>query len=271
MDAVSQTLRYRSRHGALFIGPLPPPARHRHHAIQGCLALEGTLSIALDGEAPFTTDGAVLPSNVAHAVTGEGLVAHFYFAPESDAGRRLSQSGVLPRPLDSRVPADVRATLVALAREASPEAESRAATGPDDQAERMGALLDVLIACAGEGLPPAPPLSHSVASARRGLGRAGSAPILAALARETELSPDRLRHRFREEMGTTLRGYRLWRRLLRALDRMEQGATLTEAAYEAGFSDAAHLSRVFRAAFSYAPRDFAATSRFVQADPGGAA
>lgn len=66
---------------------------------------------------------------------------------------------------------------------------------------------------------------------------------LAALA---GLSPSRFMHVFTGSLGVALRPYLLWLRLQHAAGRLLAGASATEAAHEAGFSDAAHLSRTFR-------------------------
>ena len=67
------------------------------------------------------------------------------------------------------------------------------------------------------------------------------------------LSASRLRHLFVEQTGLPFRTYLLWLRLTRAVERFAAGASLTEAAHDAGFSDSAHLSRTFRRMFGVAP------------------
>lgn len=76
----------------------------------------------------------------------------------------------------------------------------------------------------------------------------------AALGRRVALSPHRLMHLFRAATGLPLRRYTLWLRLRAAMAAALQGATLTEAAHAAGFSDSAHLSRSFREHFGLPPR-----------------
>ena len=48
-----------------------------------------------------------------------------------------------------------------------------------------------------------------------------------------------------EETGLPFRRWILWRRLMRSVERMATGETLTSAALQAGFSDSAHFSRTF--------------------------
>ena len=76
---------------------------------------------------------------------------------------------------------------------------------------------------------------------------------LEELARDASLSPGRLRHLFRAEVGLPMRSYRLWARLRAAVSSIAVNPNLTRAAHEAGFADSAHLSRAFRSLFGLAP------------------
>ena len=67
------------------------------------------------------------------------------------------------------------------------------------------------------------------------------------------LSSGRARHLFVESTGLSFRTYILWLRLTKALELFSAGASLTEAAHAAGFSDSSHLSRTFRRMFGIAP------------------
>jgi AraC-like DNA-binding protein len=65
-------------------------------------------------------------------------------------------------------------------------------------------------------------------------------------ATEAGLSEEVLSRWFRQQTGLTLRRYRNWHRLFLAAWMMQHGGSLTDAAQEAGFSDAAHFTHVFR-------------------------
>jgi AraC-like DNA-binding protein len=67
------------------------------------------------------------------------------------------------------------------------------------------------------------------------------------------LSPSRFRHLFVEQTGMALRPYILWRRFLRVWALVTSGASLSAAAHEAGFADAAHLTRTSRRMFGFPP------------------
>src|SRR5215813_15429244 len=78
---------------------------------------------------------------------------------------------------------------------------------------------------------------------------------LKALAGVAGLSPSRLMHVFTESIGVALRPYILGLRLQRACAELMAGATVTSAAYSAGFADAAHLTRTFRRRLGMSPTD----------------
>jgi len=60
-------------------------------------------------------------------------------------------------------------------------------------------------------------------------------------------------HAFTESIGLPLRPYLAWLRLQRAAAGIVSGAPLAQAAVDAGFSDAAHMSRTFRKMLGMAP------------------
>src|SRR5690606_35080642 len=67
--------------------------------------------------------------------------------------------------------------------------------------------------------------------------------------RGINLSASRLRHLFAEEIGLPFKTYVLWRRMMRAVELMAEGASATDAAHGAGFADSAHFARTFKRTF----------------------
>ncbi|TQV77591.1 helix-turn-helix transcriptional regulator [Aliikangiella marina] len=74
------------------------------------------------------------------------------------------------------------------------------------------------------------------------------------VAKQLALSESRFLHLFSEEMGISWRPYLLWRRMMCAIQALVNNKSATEAAYLAGFSDSAHLSRTFRKNFGMSIR-----------------
>ncbi len=78
------------------------------------------------------------------------------------------------------------------------------------------------------------------------------------------LSASRFLHLFSQEMGTPWRTYLTWRRALAAASLALEGAPLTRAAHEVGYTDSAHLSRQFVRLFGFPPAAITKSSQFVQ-------
>lgn len=76
----------------------------------------------------------------------------------------------------------------------------------------------------------------------------GPVPLQIA-ASQSQLSPDRFRHLFADQMGLSYKRYVLWRRLRLASTYLMDGQDVTTAAHAAGFSDAAHFARTIKSTF----------------------
>ncbi len=83
------------------------------------------------------------------------------------------------------------------------------------------------------------------------------------IASHCHLSPSRFLHLFKQETGITYRRAQLWNKLVKALPYFGK-QSLTEIAHQNGFSDSAHLSRVFKENFGFGPREFLKLSQFIQ-------
>lgn len=124
-------------------------------------------------------------------------------------------------------------------------------------ADARGAGAAARGAGAGGGAAAVPRLHPGVRRALRHLR--GVEPSqdhsLAALAKVAGLSEGRFMHAFTESIGIPLRPYLAWLKLQRAAAAIVTGSTLSEAAYGAGFADAAHMTRAFRRMFGVRPSE----------------
>jgi len=85
------------------------------------------------------------------------------------------------------------------------------------------------------------------------------------IAQSVFLSESRLVHLFKEQIGISIRKYILWDRINFAVKKIIDKESLTEAAYSAGFSDAAHFSRTFSKVFGISPSTILKNSQNIQA------
>lgn len=182
-----------------------------------------------------------IPPDARHAFEGNGLVAHLFVASDSQAGRRIVRGlcangsmAAIPLGHLGELPARLRATF-----------EDPQHT--DDDLRALGqALIAQLAGGDGDGNAPDPRIEKLIAWVTNRLDQAVSLGDVAAL---VGLSPGRARHLFVQQTGLPFRTYLLWLRLMRAVEIFVGGASLTEAAHGAGFSDSAHLSRTFHRMF----------------------
>lgn len=216
------------------------PVPHAHHAIQLTLALHGHVRL-FDAAAARTGRMQAVAADHPHGFSAEGRIAFVFVEPESEAGRAIAASLFGDAPLvDVDLPGieAMAATLAAghgdsalldwaaqLADALTPGALGKPGAGATRADPRVQRIVDFVAAHIDEPLD---------------LSRAAEGVFL---------SPSRLRHLFVEQTGLAFKTYVLWRRLMRAVRRYGEGASLTEAAHAAGFADSAHFSRTFKRTF----------------------
>ncbi|MCU0951092.1 MAG: AraC family transcriptional regulator [Burkholderiaceae bacterium] len=97
---------------------------------------------------------------------------------------------------------------------------------------------------------PARPLPPTLGALLADIDRSLGDPIrVGELAKRQNISTSQLERRLGASVGLPVKQLVIWRRLRYAVDRVLAGASLTAAALDAGFSDAAHFSRSMRATF----------------------
>lgn len=231
-------------HRLFVVGPAFDTALHRHHAAQLCVGLSGPLRLRASHEGSWLTAwGFFVPPDAAHQLdAGTSRTAFLYLEPESlEYARHREALGA--KGADAIHPLAVTNVRRRWASDAAHASCCRDAE----------ALAKALL-----GEPPSEalrnPLDERVRRALRWIGEHLSEPIrLRAVARASGASESHLAHLFRAQVGLPLRRYVLWRRLRIAVEQAAAGQSLTAAAHEAGFADAAHLSRTFRDMFGVTP------------------
>jgi AraC-like DNA-binding protein len=211
---------------------------HAHHAIQITACLFDALTLE-SGETAMSGEAIAVAADARHRFAAHGLLAFIFVEPESRAGRALDAALFVDAPLAAIEPARIMPALASL-RETfdTPLA-------PRDLLAAAQIALDAIV--------PTGPAPLTDMRVQKIVAHAARHPDLSldASARDVgvHLSPSRLRHLFVEQTGLAFKTYMVWLRLVRALELYSAGQSLTEAAHEAGFSDSAHLSRIFRRTF----------------------
>jgi AraC-like DNA-binding protein len=214
---------------------------HAHHAVQVTLALEGDFEFE-SGSRRAAGDVVAVAPDALHAFNARGLFAHVYIEPECRAGRAAANglfAGDEPLASVTAVP------LVDLAAEMAAAFKRK----DDRELTHLGRRVIERLAGRTSAAEPDARVREILAWVQSRLDYPVS---LADAAELTGLSKARVRHLFVEQTGLPFRTYLLWLRLMRGLEAFASGASLTEAALGAGFSDSAHFSRTFRRMFGTA-------------------
>jgi AraC-like DNA-binding protein len=220
----------------LYVGPGDVAARHAHHAVQLAWSRDAALSVTTGGDA-HRRRAVLVPANAPHALDAAGqTIALLLVEPHGERGTALD-----------------RAAHATGGRDLARELAALPFPSPDI------ALADVVPWCdrvlAALGVTPQRPALSSVS--RRAIAHIercrDGVPRVADVATALALSTTRVTHLFSAEVGIPFRRFVLWTRIKRAVAAVQAGRDLTAAAIAAGFSDAAHFSRTFRAMFGLSP------------------
>ena len=229
---------YLWRHRVLYVGISPDNALHRHHAAQLCVGLDAPIQArSIACEDWLCATAVLIPPDHDHQIdAGSGRILALYWEPEADDYPFQTPSAALApfpihakagRQLTALVDSDAEAKDIWDVCERALNIRSRrSVTEPDPRVQRVI-----------EHIRNVPEDDHGV-------------DALAAL---VHLSSSRLSHVFKAHVGVPIRQFVLWTRVRTVVTLAVNGASLTEAAHAAGFSDAAHMSNAFRRMFGFAP------------------
>ena len=216
---------------------------HAHHAVQVTLALEGDFEFE-SGAHSVGGDVVAVAPDALHAFNARGLFAHVYIEPECRAGRAAASALFAG---DEPLAQVAGISLGDLASELSAAFKRR---GRDDrELTDLGRRVIERLAGGASAAEPDSRVREILAWVQ---GRLDYPVSLADAAELAGLSKARVRHLFVEQTGLQFRTYLLWLRLMKGLEAFASGASLTDAALGAGFSDSAHFSRTFRRMFGTA-------------------
>ncbi len=223
---------------------------HKHHAIQLVLGLDDSFELSC-GDVQQVYDSILIPPNVSHQIQpGHGWHITLLIEPESNTGKGLIETYDLvdsPVAFEHESTSGLKSVLIEQTSYLSKNdlltysevdtlitdwlrviAEPLAVSLCDDRIQRVLDIIHTNITCDRVKRLEFP---------------------------EVGLSKSRLAHLFVEQIGITLSRYVLWVRMKTAVRYILSGASLTESAHQAGFSDLAHLSRSFKNTFGLTMSD----------------
>jgi len=222
---------------------------HSHQAIQLVYGTDAEIRLSPAHDGPWASYRlALVASHQPHIMdaTDVSLGVTMFIEPETLEGRALSAL-CSPHGLTSLDPAPAAAALNELFERFLAR---RGDAAISESARRVVTLLT-------DGVEPTAVTSERIMRALAWINAHIREPItLDAVAAAVFLSPSRFRHLFMEQMGMGLRPWLLWRRFMRTWGMIMDGASISQAAHEAGFADAAHFTRTSNRMIGVAPSGF---------------
>ena len=227
---------------ALVVGPGIDSKLHNHFATQLTVALDQPFHARFaEDEAWVETRAATFAPNQQHQIDSSGLLAHIFV--ESAQQGRVTRSELREKYADDALFEGVKTAL---------QLSCSGALGMDAAEQMVQAWLACALPDDGTTAGFDPRIAKTLDWLAQQSHQDWSGEELAARA---HLSTSRFTHLFRQQTGLPLTRYLLWNRLLTAVAAVAEGANTTEAAYEAGFADLAHMSRTFRQTFGVMPSE----------------
>ncbi|MCT7661025.1 helix-turn-helix transcriptional regulator [Mycobacterium deserti] len=228
---------------AMYAGPSLNLAPHSGSVWCFAAGIGGPLTVTTPDGAPRQARSVLIPPRVTHQMVchGAGLVS-CYLEPTSaraEACRSAMSEWIGPIGLTHT-------------------AEDRLLAMPQDD-ESASRWLDSAAPATQRAVDP-----RITAAARRIRDDPATAVSSRELAGQAGVSESRFLHLFRDELGTSLRRYRIWVRLVHAGTAIAAGANLTEAAMKAGFASPSHLADRFKTTFGLSASQLLATGLTVR-------
>lgn len=219
-------------------------ALHHHPAVQVSIGFGPTMSLHTASGARLHCRLVVIASGAKHALhTGDSPALSAYLRSDTGAGAQLNTLCRV-RGGSDRVWA------------VEPDAGFIENVAETFSADGLDGAVDMVLAQLLPGRPIGeathPQLRQAVELLQARIPRATD---LGSVARAVALSPDYLGRLFTRQTGTSFSATVRWLRLMAAFRHLADGASVTDAAHVAGFTDGAHATRTCRELTGAAPRD----------------
>ncbi len=232
-----------------FIGGFENNQKHRHYAIQLSIPIENKITITTS-EATIEFEKPILiQSNVVHQIFSSSPHFLLLINPASTIGHfwsHLAKEGI--QEINSQPTIELERILVNPNQQSMPIAELNSII------EKYDCFCSSAVHQGDERINKA--LIYLSNHFERVV-------TLDEISNHCHLSPSRFLHIFKENTGITFRRAQLWNKLIKVFPDFGK-KSFTEIAHQVGFSDSAHLSRVFKENFGFSPREFLKISQFIQ-------
>lgn len=202
---------------------------HQHPALEVLLVKSGNVEVSVNGHLYHDVQGCLIAPNTVHAVSGANALCEIWIIEKGLSSLFALHSAFASMP---------EQPVIFLRQVEIPSFDDRLLEQIATRKAVSGQLDERILSCVERirSSIPDQTITREILSAH------------------VHLSSTRLSHLFKAQMGTTLQNYIIWERLKYAISAtFEQDVNLLNAAYQAGFYDAAHFSRAFQKMFGLNP------------------
>jgi len=241
----------------MYVGKAIDTSAHDHHAIQIALSFDHPFYIKTSEGSFKKVMAVIIDSDQAHECrTNDNQFLLLNIDPMTNAGRALKKMYLNGQTVMELEPGETTKFLKTIEQHLDAEpCDSHLIYDITRQYINKLCILE-----------EATPYDERILKIMKLLKEKGDEPLkVEDLAAEVFLSPGRLTHLFKKQVGIPIRKYMLWTRILLALQKVFETRNLREAALYAGFSDAPHFNRTFRKMFGLYPSSILKNSQNVQA------
>lgn len=230
---------------------------HSHHAIQIVVTIDGEAAISNAVGEWQSGRGIIVPPDIVHSFSAQGAFGAMIFVdPESIEGIWLRST------IGDRI------TIVPESRVVATANALRSFCDKPFESMEIAALVRFAVESLCAGVPPARHPDPRITRVVEMIAQSSDLRIsLEQAAATIFLSPSRFQHLFKQQVGLAFRRYMLWRKVSRAMISIARERTLTAAAQNSDFADAAHLTRTFHQMFGLPPSVLMQGDLFVVPSP----
>lgn len=231
-----------------YVGLLGAPSVRAMGAVIAYVAVEGSISVSIDGGGWQTGQMAVVPAYVPHQVMSQArLINAIKLEGET------VDAAALPEPLRGSGMVEAPGFVERI------RACQRDLCAKGREVDLMALDFDQLFF--GSALAPRP-IDRRIQAVIDTIKRHPSAPASAEDCAETaHLSFSRFLHLFKQEVGVPFRSFRTWKRARSLLHYVNRDSNLAHVALDTGYPDSTHFSHSIRQVYGLKPKDIFAGSR----------
>lgn len=241
---------YLSDGTAVYIGRDVKTRLHTHHALEIVMAFNKPFLISRNGNEFEKSDCSIISADVPHQFTGQDDLyvfiyfdAEYSYAMQIEATLKLTKHGLLH--YFGKEINQVRTIFVEWFN-SDESGDEKIIAAIDNN------LVQLITGSANQEKIIEGRIKKATNFIQSSLHKEISVEMVAS---KVFLSESRFAHLFKEQIGIPFRRYILWCRMQAALKAVTDGQTFTQAAYEGGFADVAHLSRTFTEMFGVSPSE----------------